>query len=347
MSVPTDYSCRRLVSVFAALFVLAASVFASAADEITEIRKATQAFLDSLEATQNESCNLAFDHSDREDWNYIPAKRLGLAMRDMSVPQREKLDTVLKAIHSADGIEKTKGVVLCETFLYEKSGRSDFRDPGKYHLTVYGAPDDKEPWGLRFEGHHISLNYTFVGSQAVAAAPAFYGANPATITEGPNKGLRILRDEEDLARELVRSLDAEQKDIAVFRSTALREIVTSSDTRVSPLEQVGLAYGEMKVPQQKKLMSVIAEYLSWMPENIAAERLEKVIAGGLDGIHFGWAGGIEKGEKHYYRIQGPSFLVEYDNFQGNGTHIHSVWRDFDGDFGRDLLKEHYEHGHAH
>ena len=347
MNIPNDILHCRSTVFCAALFVFASSAFASVADEITEIRDATIAFLGSLNEDQKANCNLAFDHSDREDWKYVPANRLGLGMREMNDAQREELDAVRQAIHSADGLEKSKGVILCETFLYDMSGHDDFRDPGKYHLTVYGTPDEKEPWGLRFEGHHISLNYTFVGNQAVAAAPAFYGANPATITEGSNKGLRILKDEEDLARDLIHSLNADQKGVAVFRSAAFEEIVTHSQPKVSPLEPVGLAYSDMKAAQQKKIMSVISEYLSWMPDAIAAERLERVIEGGLDHIRFGWAGGIEKGDLHYYRIQGPSFLIEYDNFQGKGTHIHSVWRDFKGDFGRDLLKEHYEHGHAH
>jgi len=344
---PKLFPSYRLVVLAVASAIFTASVIADAAHDVAMIRKATESFLSALDSDQRATCNLGFDHANREDWKYVPADRLGLAMRDMNDVQLRELDTVLSAILSADGLKKSKGVILCETALYEKSGHDEFRDPSKYHLTVYGTPDESEPWGLRFEGHHISLNYTFVGDHAIAAAPGFFGANPATIMEGPNKGLRILADEEDLGRAFVESLEGDRRTAAVFAETAPKEILTGAKSRVSPLEPKGLAHANMTPAQQKKLMSLIGEYVSWMPEEVAADRLKKIIEGGVENIRFAWAGPIKKGAQHYYRVQGPSFLIEYDNFQGGGKHIHAVWRDFNGDFGRDILKEHYEHGHAH
>ncbi len=340
------YFRGRWAVLFLFLIAIARCSFgAGVADEMVEIDTATFEFLESLDGEQLKTCNLSFKHASRVDWNYVPGDRLGLDMGAMSSEQLEKLDALLGTILSADGLEKSKGVLLCERVLYDNSGHSTLRDPSKYHLTVFGKPDKKTPWGIRFEGHHISLNYTFAGNRAVAAAPAFFGANPATILEGPNEGLRVLKDEEDLGRTLVQSLSAEQKKIAIFRETALREIVTRAKPEVSPLESVGIAYSDLNPTQQESLLSLIGEYIGWMPEGIAAARLQKVLEGGLQSIRFGWAGGIDKGDRHYYRVQGPSFLIEYDNYQGSGTHIHAVWRDFKGDFGRDLLREHYQFEH--
>ena len=204
---------------------------------------------------------------------------------------------------------------------------------------------DSGPWGWRVEGHHLSLNITIVNGHLFATAPRFLGANPAVITEGDLKGMRALAVEEDLAREIMTSMNQKQLRKTVFRGRAYSDIVTGSDAEVSPLESVGISARELSGPQKDLLVELINEYLSVMPSEIAQQRMVNIRKNGMDRVHFGWAGSLEPSQPHYYRIQGATFLVEYDNVQNGANHIHTVWRDFDGDFGRDLLREHYRAAH--
>ena len=214
------------------------------------------------------------------------------------------------------------------------------RDPGRYFFSVFGTPSKKETWGWRAEGHHVSLQFTIVNGTMVASSPTMFGSNPAEVADGPKKGLRILADQEDTARALLMAFDAGQRTKAVIKNVALNEIVTTNKVDISPLSPVGLTADAMTAPQRDMLMKVIETYTSKMADDIAAERVAKIKKAGVEKIGFAWAGEAERGKKHYYRIQGPTFLIEHDNSQNNGNHIHSIWRDFNGDFGRDLLREH-------
>jgi hypothetical protein len=250
---------------------------------------------------------------------------------------------------TAAGYRRAEDVIKLEGVLREMQG--SLRDPGKYYFSVFGEPSLEKPWGWRFEGHHLSLNYTVVDGAGIAHAPSFFGANPATVRSGPLTGLRALGPEEDLARELVKSLDPAQRRRALFTDRAPAEIVTGDEKRVDPLAPAGIRAAELTQPQRAILVRLLDEYLARMPEDVAAGRRAAIVrdgvpAGGAGGspvpdVAFAWAGGLEPGEGHYYRIQGASFVVEYDNTQNGANHAHTVWRDFHGDFGRDLLKEHY------
>jgi hypothetical protein len=171
----------------------------------------------------------------------------------------------------------------------------------------------------------------------------FFGANPSEVRHGPRRGLRVLSAEEDLARTLLHTLDAQQRALTLFRAAAFPDIVTTSATQVAPLTPVGIHASHLREQQVAVLMRLVEEYAAALPPDLAAARLTKLRHAGLDAIHFGWAGGVERSQPHYYRVQGPTFLVEYDNTQNDANHIHTVWRDFHGDFGRDLLREHYCH----
>ena len=219
------------------------------------------------------------------------------------------------------------------------------RDAELYYFAVFGTPSSKKAWGWRMEGHHISLNFTVVDGQLIASTPQFLGANPAEVKEGPKTGLRVLHAEEDTARSLFDSLDDKQKSIALFRKEVFKEIVTKSLPKVDPLKPVGISAAELNQKQTKLLLKLIHVYCASMPTNLATDRLEKIKRAGIDKIYYGWAGSIKRGEKHYYRVQGPSFLIEFCNRQSDGNHIHAVWRDFNGDFGRDILQEHLDHHH--
>jgi hypothetical protein len=197
------------------------------------------------------------------------------------------------------------------------------------------------PWGFRAEGHHLSLNFTLVRDTLIATAPAFFGANPAEVRSGSRAGLRALADEEDIGRELVLSLDERQLADAIIATETPRDIVTGNAAQVEPLAPIGIRITELRPDQAAILVRLLDVYLGRMAEPLAERRRAALERTDFDEVAFAWAGSTRPGEAHYYRIQGPSFLVEYDNTQNNANHIHTVWRDFDGDFGRDLLREHY------
>lgn len=196
------------------------------------------------------------------------------------------------------------------------------------------------------EGHHLSLNFLIVAGGRVASAPYFFGANPARIYQGPLIGLRLLPAEEDLARDLLLSLDERQHSRALIDAEAPADIFTRNDLRVSIDSSVGLPGGDMTEAQQQTLMNLIIEYASRLPEDIADMRLNRIDQEGRNFIHFAWAGSATPGEPHYYRLHGPGFLIEYDNTQNNANHIHTVWRDFRKDWGEDLLASHYAKSHG-
>jgi hypothetical protein len=224
--------------------------------------------------------------------------------------------------------------------LATEGGKGPTRDPNGYLFSVFGTPSATGTWGWRVEFHHLSLHFSVVNGKAVSSTPSFAGANPAEVRDGAQKGQRTLGLLEDSARTLVASLDEGQKKTAIFNETALNDIVTGNMLDINPLAPTGLMASAMTASQREQLMRVIDAYAGLMTPEIAAERMAKVKTAGVEKIGFAWAGSIQRGDRHYYRVQGPTFLIEFDNSQNNGNHVHSVWRDFQGDFGRDLLREH-------
>ena len=218
------------------------------------------------------------------------------------------------------------------------------RDEGAYYIAIYGKPVENGVWGWSFEGHHISLNFTITDGH-ISTTPRFLGTNPAEYSERPHPGVRILGQEEDLAFELLNSLDSDQKEEAIFQELPFADIVTSTSVEVQPLTPVGIGHNQLNKEQQKMLFNLIKEYLSTIPTELAISRMGVIREENPKHIYFGWAGATERGKGHYYRVQGKSFLIEFDNTQNNANHVHTVWRDFDGDFGRDLLREHYAREH--
>jgi len=221
-----------------------------------------------------------------------------------------------------------------------EKGSGPTRDPEGYRFSVFGTPAVKGAWGWRVEFHHISLHFSVVNGTAISSTPSFAGANPAEVKDGPQKGQRTLGALEDTARALVTSLDAGQRKTAVFNDVALNDIVTGNALDIKPLSPQGIMVSAMNPSQRDQLMKVLDAYAGLMAADIAADRMAKIKAAGIEKIGFAWAGSIERGQKHYYRVQGPTFLIEFDNTQNDGNHVHSIWRDFNGDFGRDLLREH-------
>jgi hypothetical protein len=306
-------------------------------------------FLNSLNKEQLAKAQLAFDDPLRETWHFFPAsmwQREGVSLKELNASQKTLLHTMLKKHLSESGYTKAMKIIALEDVLLEMDSNSTMRDSEKYYVTIYGDPKKDSLWGWSFEGHHLSLNFA-ITEDKVSFTPRFFGASPAIIKQGKRKGERTLEKEQDLALELINELSASQREIAIFNKTAFDEIVSFVETSVKPMDPVGIALNDLEKNQKKLLLSLIYEYLSAMPEELAHKRMANLKKEQLNDIHFGWAGATTLGQPHYYRIQGKTFLIEFDNTQSNANHIHSVWRDFDGDFGRNLIKEHYENSNHH
>jgi len=301
--------------------------------------KAASAFLATLDPATRARASLPFNSDERLNWHFVPKDRQGVPIKQMSSDQRRAALTLLRSGLSARGFTKVDTILHLEEVLAAMEG-SALRDPELYYFTVFGAPSEQGAWGWRYEGHHASLNWTVVDGKTVATTPQFLGANPADVRDGLQKGTRALAAEEDLGRALVKSLSADQGAQAVLSKDAPRDILTGNSREATIQEDRGISYGKLGPEQQGLLLSLIQEYASAQAPSVAQARLARVKAE-LPTVRFAWMGGLEKGRGHYYRIQGTSFLIEYDNTQNGANHIHCVWREFKGDWGRDLLAEHY------
>jgi hypothetical protein len=317
---------------------------------------AAKAYLSSLTPEQRAKGTFKFASSDTDErlnWHFVPPEaftytpkeRKGVALREMTPAQKHLAEALLSAGLSQQGIIKAHTIMSLDQVLKElEKGGAMERDSEKYYVSIFGDPVDQGTWGYRFEGHHISLNFTIVNGK-VASSPSFFGANPAEVREGPRAGLRALASEEDLGRKMIKSLTDAQRAVAIVDKVAYKDIITF-DSRKAALNGApnGLPFSKMTAAQREILTELVTDYASNFPEQIAASRIDQFHKTQAN-LFFAWAGGTEKGDPHYYRIQTPAFLIEYDDTQNNANHIHSVWRDFNGDFGLDLLAQHYQASH--
>ena len=339
-------SSRVLVS-FGLIILFVIGTMVGAERSASTMATAASGFLVGLTPDQRARTEFKFQSDERQRFHFIPTEmfpRSGLTIREMTVAQRAHAHDLLSAGLSQRGYLTATTVMGLETVLdalEQDGGRLD-RDPELYFFSIFGTPSPDGPWGWRVEGHHLSLHFTIVDGTTVASAPSFFGANPAQVRTGPKAGLRTLRAREDTARALVMALDGPQRAAAVIDDVAPDDILTEAELAIAPLSPAGVKAATLDPSQRELLMRVIEAYTSVMADDIAAERIAEIREAGLDDIGFAWAGPVERGVPHYYRVQGPTFLIEYDNTQGDGNHIHSVWRDFTGDFGRDLLREHLQ-----
>ena len=302
---------------------------------------AARAFLDSLTPEQKAVAQFSFDAEERFVWFYTPVPRKGLTLKAMTEPQRKLAMNLLRSGLSEKGYAKAETIRSLEDVLVEMGGNPTQRDRELYYFSIFGQPDAKSTWGWRYEGHHLSQNWTVVNGTAMATTPQFFGANPAEVRQGSKNGLRALAAEEDLGFELLRSLDSSQRQMAIIDPKSPNDILTTNSREAAIQEDRGLAFSRMSAAQQAALLKLIEEHAGAQTDPIARDRVARAKTA-LTGVTFAWMGGTEKGQGHYYRVQGPSFLIEFDNTQNNANHIHQVWRDFKGDWGRDLLAEHYK-----
>jgi Protein of unknown function (DUF3500) len=334
----------RYVSV---LFLLGALILkASAHSPAEEIAEAASHLLAALSPEQKAKCTFALTDAERENWHFVPRARKGLPFKELTPAQRALAHGLLATGLSQRGYLKATTIMSLEDVLKElEQGKGPIRDPELYYVSIFGTPRANDIWGWRVEGHHLSLNFTVAGGEHVSVTPSFFGSNPGEVRTGPRRGLRVLAAEEDLARELVRSLDQEQRTVALYTNTAPSEIITGADRKARLLTPTGLSGSRLTSAQQDLLWRLIREYVYRYRPELADQDLKKTQDAGLGKIWFAWAGSTEPRQGHYYRLQGPTFLMEYDNTQNNANHVHTVWRDLENDFGEDLLRKHYDQDH--
>ena len=313
------------------------------------MQDAAIALIQSLRQEQKQKIALAFaDETERENWHYIPRDRAGLPLQEMDPQQRRLAHGLVKTGLSERAYEKACAIIELEPVLaaLEGAGRKFSRDPELYFVSIFGDPAEDPLWGWRFEGHHVSLNFTIVGGHQIGTAPIFFGANPAHVRHGEKSGFRALKEEEDLGRELVIMLDAEQRHHAVLGVEAPSDILTRNLPHVEgELEPEGLQISEMTTAQQELLSDLVQTYIRRLPESLAQLETQRLAVGTEEDYFFAWAGSTKPGDPHYYRIHGSHFLAEYDNTQNDANHIHAVWRDIQNDFAVDFLRQHYAWQH--
>ena len=302
-------------------------------------------FLAALSPEQRAKATFQFADDERMDWHYIPKERKGLPLREMAPYQKHLASALLASGLSQTAYIKAVTIMSLEDVLkIMENDSGERRNPEKYHFTVFGTPSDAGTWGWRVEGHHLSQNYTVANGQVVDG-PSFFGSNPAEVRQGPRRGLRVLSAEDDMGFELIRALDEPLQKIAIVNSKAYADILSAANRNAALAGQpTGLSAARLNTREFDLLHALAELYARNLPDDLARRRMEQIDQAGRN-AYFAWAGGVNPGDPHYYRIQTSTFLIELDDTQDNANHIHSVWRDLRDDFGGDLLKAHYETSH--
>ena len=306
---------------------------------------AANKFLETLSARQKEKTLFSFTDQERYNWHYVPKNRKGISLNDLNDIQRKAGMNLLRTALSDTGYTKTVAIIELEAILREVEGRSandDYRDRGKYYFSIFGNPVSDSIWGWRLEGHHISLNFSSENNRLVSGTPGFFGANPAIVLSGPEKGKQILKDETELGFALLNSLDAKQIAKAVISTETPGDIITAARRKAMIGDLKGISYSELNNSQQKFFMQLLSVYIHRYTRLFAMNMMYEIETAGLTNLRFAWAGAQQPGSQHYYRIQGPTLIIEYDNTQNNANHVHTVIRDLKNDFGGDELLEHYK-----
>jgi hypothetical protein len=312
-----------------------------------EMAEGAGQLLRSLTPDLESQVKIPFGSEERFNWHYIPRERKGVPFKAMTPAQRRLADSLLTTGLSHRGMRKALDIMYLDQILFEREQRA-IRDPELYFISIFGDPGTSGHWGWRVEGHHLSLNFTVEDGRVVSASPAFLGANPAIVRGGAQEGMRVLAGEEVLGRELLSMFPEKDRTRVIIQAEAPRDIVTEASRRADIGSPAGISYEEMTPDQRKAVVEVISFYAGRMRPEIADAEMRRIEEADLTGIRFAWAGGTAVGQPHYYRIQGPTFLIEYDNTQNDANHIHTVWRDLEDDFGGiDVLAEHYRKSPHH
>jgi hypothetical protein len=338
----TRGAALRLAAGAAGLALGARSARAAPVQATNEIEAATRSLLASLSPAQRAQASFPFGGAERTRWHWtVPSSvpRNGLPLGQMSTEQRRLALALLRASTSPVGYRKAVDIMSLQGVLQRMAtGIDDTFDADRYYVSVFGRPGART-WGWRLEGHHFSRNFTIVGDTLVTE-PFFLGAWPTradTAYRTIVRGERAMPREEDAAREIVLSVDGGLRRRVVFSAESLTDHVTQNAVRVAPLDPVGVLARDLPSAARGRVREIVRTYLANHPQATARRALDRVERAGMGRIRFGWAGSLRPREPQYYRLQGPTFLLEFDNSRNSGTHIHSVWRDFERDYGRHLL----------
>jgi hypothetical protein len=326
-----------------------------------EVAKAAAAFLRSLPEELRPRAMLAFESRERTTWHFVPGARAGVAMKEMPDASRAAARALVRSALSSRGMLKVESIMALDNVLREMEraagGSGAGRDPLAYYVAVYGTPG-VGPWGWRVEGHHVSLHFTHAPDGTMAVTPSFLGANPATVPSGAQAGMRVLAAEEDMGRGLYATLTAEQREKALIAKEAPADILSVPGRSLDEVTTSGVGYGELDERQREMVRDLVREFADNLRGELAHAEIERIAKAGWEGVRFAWAGGENPGIPgtpgvlgapgvgSYYRLSGPTFVIEYDNTQNGANHVHTVWHDRERDFGRDLLKEHLERDHG-
>jgi hypothetical protein len=342
----------RSLAAIAVFGMMGALLFGQADNEPKSGRamsEAALAFKATLSAEQAAQASFGFDDAERLNWHFIPRPRKGLPLRDLEGNALKAAHALIASGLSTAGYDQVMSITSLEEVLYlleagDRVERRERRNPGKYYISIFGTPSDTGKWGWRLEGHHLSLNYTLDKGEVIGSTPEFFGANPAFIDAGPKRAIRVLGTEEDLARQILKLSTPEQAKIIHVDPKAPDDLRGGNaqggpnTTQAETTPAVGLAAGMMGADQKQVLGELINEYLKNMPADVSEKRRKRLNAAGFDKIYFAWWGDTERNQRHQYRVQGPTFIIEYNNTQNDANHVHSFWRDMDGDFGIPVKK---------
>ena len=320
----------------AALIVVGTAFWAGAYVDQTGSRMATAAnrFLSALSQEERGRATFEFNAPERLNWHFIPRERKGLPIKEMGPEDRPLAFGLIESGLGASGFLKATTIMSLEQVLLDiEKGSGAVRDPERYFLTIFGTPSDQGKWGWRVEGHHLSLNFTLEDGKIVSATPAFFGANPAEVRSGPRQGLRALADNEDRALRLLQALNADQRKKAIVETEAPKDIRAANSAQPPTDAAVGIAYGDLDEDQREMFRALVESYAADMPPQVATAWIKEIKDAGPEKVQFAWFGAPDRSQGHAYRVQGPTFLIEFNNTQNNANHVHGVWRNMLGDFG--------------
>jgi hypothetical protein len=308
-----------------------------------EMNEAATVFLASLDGAQRKAASFEFKNKERENWHFVPMDRKGVRFDALKPHQQHLAFGLLGTGLTQKGLMTATQIMTLEEILRSRGGDPKVRNTEKYNIAIFGSPSPSKPWGWRFEGHHLSLNFSLLGDKIIGL-PAFYGTNPAELKKGPLKGMRPLGEIEDAGRQLAKDLI--KADMSpVFSEKAPKEILTAQDSTAKAQQIMGTTSDKMNGEQVKQILAIVSQVASMQRGEITNESLRKINTMQRKKLHFAWGGSLERNGPHYFRIQGVDFIVEYANTQNDANHAHLVWRDLKDDFARDSLKKHYLENH--
>jgi hypothetical protein len=318
-----------------------------------QVLEKANTFLNSLSEELKAKTLFSMEDSERFNMNYVPIPREGVTFHDFNEVQKMAALELLRASLSEEGFRKSQEIMELEKVLriIENDDNDKMpdgrprRDPLNYHFCIFGSPSKDKPWGWRFEGHHLSLNFTSSNGAISSSTPTFFGTNPGIVLSTEYKGKEVLKKEAELGFALVNSMSPEQLKTVVFTDVAPRDIISLTKRSVEQLEPLGISYTDLTQIQKNTLVALVDLYIRNYESDFAAGFRDKINQAGIDNLYFAWAGSLQPGKGHYFRIQGPTLLIEYDNTQNNANHVHTVVRDLTNDYGEDVLKAHYEKDH--